>query len=69
MEQQTRIGCMWKYRRNGLFYYRGELTINGTTTEVFMIPVLDESDEMQDEPALEVHTMLASAHRITEKRR
>lgn len=69
MEQHTRIGRMWKYGRNGVFYYRGDLTINGITTEVFMIPVLDESDEMQDEPALEVHTTLTPAHHIAERRK
>jgi len=67
MDQQTRIGCLWKYRRDGIFYYRGEVTLNGITTEVFMIPVQGKGVETEDDPGLEVHTaLLPRVHALPE---
>ena len=43
---KTKIGQFWKYSnpQDGRVYYRGELTVNGVTTEVFMVPVVSDED-------------------------
>jgi hypothetical protein len=43
---KTKIGQFWKYSnpREGRVYYRGELTVNGITTEVFLVPVMSDED-------------------------
>ncbi len=49
LDDKNKIGQFWKYSdhpQGGLVYYRGELTVNGITTEVFMVPVIsDEGTE------------------------
>jgi hypothetical protein len=44
---KTKIGQFWKYSdhpQGGRVYYRGELTVNGITTEVFLVPVISDED-------------------------